>query len=224
MASLAFATFKRNPALPPTMKSVFKGILSTLSLLWVSPLLVLFGLSADRDTIRYDTKCWIENLDRPNRSPLVNLLYLLAKHPEFRNLFYHRIFQSNLLSRIVLALLKIVYRPCPYLFIDNSSKIGSGLFLQHGFSTIIMADMGENCWVNQQVTIGYKDRSGRPSIGNNVRITAGAKVLGNIKVGDNVVVGANAVVVKNVPANCVVVGVPAYIVKRDGVKVNEPLV
>nr|WP_275994314.1 hypothetical protein [Argonema antarcticum] len=87
-----------------------------------------------------------------------------------------------------------------------------------------MADIGENCWINQQVSIGYKDKTGRPKIGDNVRITAGAKVLGNITVGNNVTVGANAVVIKNVPDNCVVVGVPAYIVKKNGLKVKEELV
>jgi serine O-acetyltransferase len=60
-------------------------------------------------------------------------------------------------------------------------------------------------------------------IGDNVRIGAGAKVLGGITLGDNVSVGANAVVVKDVPPNCVVVGVPAYIVKRDGKRVRESL-
>ena len=87
-----------------------------------------------------------------------------------------------------------------------------------------MADLGENCWVNQQVTIGHKDKTGRPQIGNNVRITAGAKIIGNLKIGDHVTVGANAVVVKDIPDLCIVVGVPAYIIKRDGVKVKEELV
>jgi serine O-acetyltransferase len=120
--------------------------------------------------------------------------------------------------------LKFFYKQCPYLFLDTSCNIGPGLFIQHGFSTIIMADMGENCWINQQVTIGYKDKNSRPTLGNKVRITAGAKVIGDVKIGDNVTVGANAVVVKNVPDNCVVVGVPAYIVKKNGVKVKEELV
>jgi serine O-acetyltransferase len=120
-------------------------------------------------------------------------------------------------------LLNLIYPKVPSLFLDYSCHIGAGLFIQHGFSTMIMADMGKNCWVNQQVTIGYKDKSGRPKIGNNVRITAGAKVIGNIQIGDNVTVGANAVVVKNVPSDCVVAGVPASIIKRNGVRVTEKL-
>lgn len=57
-----------------------------------------------------------------------------------------------------------------------------------------------------------------------MRVTAGAKVLGAIAVGDNVTIGANAVVVKDVPSDCVVVGIPAYIIERNGIKVREPLI
>jgi len=109
-----------------------------------------------------------------------------------------------------------------YIYADN---IGKGLFIQHGFATIIAAkSIGENCWINQQVTIGYSNDTDMPTLGNGVTINAGAKVIGNVTIGDNSVVGANAVVVKNVPANCTVVGIPAYIVKRDGVRVNEKLI
>jgi serine O-acetyltransferase len=83
--------------------------------------------------------------------------------------------------------------------------------------------MGENCWINQQVTIGYSNATDRPTLANNVTVSAGAKVIGKLSVGENSIVGANAVVVKNVPANATVVGVPAYIVRKDGVKVKQPL-
>jgi serine O-acetyltransferase len=62
-----------------------------------------------------------------------------------------------------------------------------------------------------------------PIIGNNVYIGAGAKILGSITIGDNVIIGANAVVTRNVPPNCTVAGVPARIIKRDGVRVKESL-
>src|SRR5258708_25971434 len=106
----------------------------------------------------------------------------------------------------------------------SSDSIVSGLFIQHGFATIIMAkSIGKNCWINQQVTIGYADRASAPIIGDGVTINAGAMVLGNITVGDNVTIGANAVVIKNVPSNCTVVGVPAYIIRKDGIPVRERL-
>ena len=92
----------------------------------------------------------------------------------------------------------------------ESTEIGGGLFIQHGFATMIAAkSIGENCWINQQVTIGYKDNTTPPVIGNNVVITCGAKVLGPISVGDGAVIGANAVVVRDVEPGAVMGGVPA---------------
>ena len=70
-------------------------------------------------------------------------------------------------------------------------------------------EIGENCWINQQVTVGYKGSNIPPVIGNNVTITCGAKVLGNIHVGDGAVIGANAVVIRDVEEGAVMAGVPA---------------
>lgn len=96
----------------------------------------------------------------------------------------------------------------------NGGGIGGGLRLMHGFSTMILVkEMGMNCMVNQQVTIGWAN-GGVPTIGNNVWIAAGAKVLGPITIGDDVIIGANAVVVKDVPSHSIVAGVPAKIIKR----------
>jgi serine O-acetyltransferase len=111
-------------------------------------------------------------------------------------------------------------------FYINTASIGPGLFLQHPFATIIDAkSIGKNCWINQQVTVGHTDATGlsHPTIGDNVFIFAGAKTLGGITIGDGAVIGAGAVVTKSVPAGCTVVGNPAYIVRRNGVKCREPL-
>ncbi len=106
----------------------------------------------------------------------------------------------------------------------DTEIIGEGLFIQHGIATIIAAkSIGINCWINQQVTIGYSYDTDSPVLLDNVRIYAGAQVIGKLTIGNNSQVGANAVVVKSVPDNCVVVGVPAYIVKRNGVRVTEKL-
>jgi len=148
---------------------------------------------------------------------IYTFIHLMTYHPEYRNLFYCRIgFIGKILSCLC--------RPMPMLYL-RTKDIGPGLFIQHGYCTDIggKVKIGRNCSINQMVSIGYTNDIDCPTIGNNVKIHAGAKVLGNVRVGDNSIVGANAVVVKNVPENCTVVGVPAYIVRRNGLKVKEPL-
>ena len=111
---------------------------------------------------------------------------------------------------------RILYKPIPDL-IFGTADIGGGLFIEHGFSTIISAkSMGENCWINQQVTIGYTNGQDSPIIGNNVRIGAGAIVIGNVYVGDDAVVGAGTVVTHDVPAKATIVGnKPLQIYKKQ---------
>lgn len=105
----------------------------------------------------------------------------------------------------------------------HTRTIGPGLYIQHGNSTGINAvSIGKNFWINQNCCIGWQGK-GHPTIGDNVRVGVGAIVLGGITIGDNVNIGANAAIVKDVPSNCTVIGNPAYIVKRDGVKVWEKL-
>ncbi|MGL5805681.1 MAG: serine O-acetyltransferase [Xenococcaceae cyanobacterium] len=205
------------------MKSFIRQFFFSIKLIFAYPLLIPFLLTTEREIILSDVRKWAKIFKWYESAETTQLLRLLQEAPEFRNLYYFRLFKGNLTGRVWMYLLKIIYPQCPYFLLDTSCNIGAGLFIQHGLSTIIMADLGDDCWVNQQVTIGHRDSTGRPKIGNNVRITAGAKVIGNITIGDNVTVGANAVVVKNIPPNCVVVGIPAYIVKRDGIKVEEKL-
>ena len=129
---------------------------------------------------------------------------LLSIDKAFRSLFLYR--QKN---RPYRRWVRLLYPPLDSLYI-MTPDIGGGLFIQHGFSTYIAAEsIGENCWINQQVTIGYKDSSRPPIIGNGVMITCGAKVLGPITIGDHVTIGANAVVVKDLPSDSVWGGVPA---------------
>ncbi|NVO86098.1 serine O-acetyltransferase [Hymenobacter terrestris] len=102
----------------------------------------------------------------------------------------------------------------------STPNIGPGLFIQHGFATIIAAkSIGRDCWINQQVTIGFSNDIDCPIIEDNVKIFAGAKIIGKVIIGSNSIIGANTVIVKNIPKNCTVVGSPAYIIKVDGVRV-----
>lgn len=98
------------------------------------------------------------------------------------------------------------------------------VYIQHGYGTIISAkSIGTDCWINQLVTIGHSNVGKNPIIGNNVQIGTGAIVIGDITIGNNVLIGAGSVVVKSVPDNCTVVGNPARIIKKNGIKLNEIL-
>lgn len=203
------------------------NILYALQILRAAPHIFLLNTSTARPIIEKDIEKWIEEhqfTEYVNRPKWRALVWLLWRFPEFRNLFYYRIAkEAHLMARIILEIAKLFYKRMDTLYIYSES-IGEGLFIQHGFSSIIGAEViGKNCWINQEVTLGYVGESGLPILEDNVHITAGAKVLGGVTIGENSIVGANAVVVKNVPPNCTVVGIPAYIIRRDGKKVNEPL-
>lgn len=112
--------------------------------------------------------------------------------------------------------------------IHPGATIGEGLFIDHGSGVVIgeTAEIGDNVTIYQGVTLGGtgKEKGKRhPTIGDNVVISTGAKVLGSFTVGDNVKIGAGSVVLKAVPPNCTVVGVPGRIVIRDGLKVDQDL-
>jgi serine O-acetyltransferase len=110
--------------------------------------------------------------------------------------------------------------------IHPGAKIGKRLFIDHGMGVVIgeTCEIGDDVVLYQGVTLGGtgKEKGKRhPTIGNNVVISSGAKVLGSFKVGDNSKIGANAVVLQEVPPNSTVVGIKARVVKRDGVSVNR---
>ena len=110
--------------------------------------------------------------------------------------------------------------------IHPGAKIGKGFFIDHGSGVVIgeTTEIGDHCLVYQGVTLGGtgKEKGKRhPTLGNNVMVGAGARVLGPFKVGDNAKIAANAVVLEEVPPNCTAVGVPARIVRRNGKKVND---
>lgn len=133
------------------------------------------------------------------------LLELLNSFKEFRNIFY--------LRYRLLRHLRLLMPPLSSLYI-NTENVGMGLFVQHGFSTVVSAkSIGKNCWINQQVTIGHTAQ-GAPIIGDNVRIGAGAIVIGNIKIGNNVTIAAGATVNMDIPDNSLVVPQKARIIEN----------
>lgn len=112
--------------------------------------------------------------------------------------------------------------------IHPGAQIGKGFFIDHGSGVVIgeTTIVGANVTLFQGVTLGGtgKETGKRhPTVGDNVVIGTGAKVLGNISIGNNAYIGANAVVIRNVPPNSTVVGVPGHITKQDGQKIDITL-
>jgi len=131
--------------------------------------------------------------------------------------------KKNYFSKVLLLFVKIIYKHIQHstgIQIPFGTHIGPGLRFFH-YGTIIMAFdtiLGENSSIHQGVTIGRVfagPYAGTPTIGDNVVVFAGAKILGAVHVGDNAVIGANAVVTRDVPDNCVVAGVPAKVITTD---------
>lgn len=176
----------------------------------VAPMRLAFMATDQRGVIDADVDRWYE-ITKPPCSRARAFSWFVARYPEFRTLLAYRLRRGNLAGAALGAVLGVVYRGERTLHLA-SSEIGPGLFIQHGFATIVAARrVGANCWINQQVTIGFDSPEDRPVLGDRVSVHAGAKVLGAVTVGDGARIGANAVVIKDVPPGATAVGVPARI-------------
>lgn len=180
----------------------------------------LYKRSPARDIIEKDVVRWVDQIEpaRSKDSIVENLTWLLNTEvlAEYRNLFYYRIgHPSGVLDRLFLSLARLFYKPRNLLSIETS-QIGSGFIIKHGFNAVIRAErIGTNCMIFQGVTIGSKHPGGGlPILGDHVHISTGAKVLGPITIGDYSVVAANSVVTKDMPMYGTAAGVPARIMKR----------
>lgn len=151
---------------------------------------------------------------------------VILTYPGFHAICLHRL--AHLLDHlhipIIPHLIMWISRILTGIEIHPSAKIGGGFFIDHGFGVVIgeTSEIGRNVTLFQGVTLGGtgKETGKRhPTVGDNVVIGAGAKVLGGITVGDNVYVGANAVVLNTIGNDCTVVGVPGHCVRVDGRRV-----
>jgi len=124
---------------------------------------------------------------------------------------------AYVIARLVLKRYERMYG----IAIPAATRIGSGLYVGHHGGIVVNSEaaLGRNCNISQGVTIGQSNRGARkgvPSIGDNVYMGPGAKLVGAIRVGSNVAVGANCVVTDDVPDNGVVVGVPGRVISDEG--------
>ena len=149
-----------------------------------------------------------------------NVAEVILLYPGFHALFTHRI-AHFLYNRKLFFLARLVSQLSRHLTgieIHPGAKIGRKLFIDHGMGIVFgeTTEIGDNCTIYHGVTLGGtgKDVGKRhPTLGDNVLIGAGAKVLGPVYIGDNVRIGAGSVVLKNIPANATAVGVPAEVVR-----------
>lgn len=168
----------------------------------------------------------IQSRDPAARTPIEIILLYQGLHAlvyyRIANFFYRKnlFFMARAISQFARGLTGIEIHP--------GAKIGKGFFIDHGMGVVIgeTTVIGDNVLLYQGVTLGgtgLEKGKRHPTIGDNVVIGTGAKVLGNITIGDNSYIGANAVVIKDVPANSTVVGVPGRITKQDGKKIDISL-
>ena len=156
-----------------------------------------------------------------------NWLEVLVCYPGLQALFFHR-FAHWLHKASVPFLPRFISHLARFLTgveIHPGAKIGKGVFIDHGMGVVIgeTAIIGNYSLIYQGVTLGGTGKeSGKrhPTLGKNVVVGGGAKVLGNIQIGDNVRIGAGSVVLKNVSSNCTVVGIPGRAVHCSGEKVG----
>ena len=149
----------------------------------------------------------------------VSNIEVILAYPGFHARQWHRLAHSlydagvPLLPRLVSHLSRFLTG----IEIHPGAKIGEGLFIDHGMSVVIgeTAVIGDNCHLYQSITLGgtsMKRVKRHPTLGKNVVVGAGARLIGDIEIGDNARIGAGSVVVTNVPANATVVGVPGHVV------------
>lgn len=187
-----------------------KSVVVVLSTIRLLPHILLFVMSKKQDIIQKDLDRYADNYSEKKLSSTFDrvmfFIQMMTFLEEYRNVFYLR-------HRVLAHFLGFLCPPMKSLRIDVNT-CGPGLFVHHGFGTMVTAEtIGSNFTIRQLATIGYVNNAvDYPKIGNNVTIAAGARVLGAVTVGDDAVVAANSVVIADVPPGVTVMGVPAKVI------------
>jgi serine O-acetyltransferase len=174
------------------------------------------------DALRRDVQVVLER-DPAARSRLEVLLCYPGVHALALHRLAHRLWRAGWTTPA--RFLSHVSRFLTGIEIHPAARIAPGLFIDHGMGVVIgeTAEIGENVTLLQGVTLGgtsLRREKRHPTIGNNVVIGAGAKIIGAFRIGDHSRIGAGSVVVREVPPNAVVVGVPGRVTYKDGQRVG----
>ncbi|MGE4344288.1 MAG: serine O-acetyltransferase [Geoalkalibacter sp.] len=177
------------------------------------------------DTLKQDIKAVYD------RDPAVrSVAEVLFCYPGFHALLFYRLARALWTRKLYFfgRFVSHIGRFLTGIEIHPGARIGKGFFIDHGMGVVIgeTAEIGENCTLYHGVTLGgtsWAKEKRHPTLGDNVIIGSGAKVLGPFTVGSGSKIGSNSVVVKEVPPNSTVVGVPGRMVISEGKKVEEKL-
>ncbi len=164
-----------------------------------------------------------------NKDPAAkSLLEVLTGYPGIKAVLLHRVahFFWTLGMPFIPRYISDIARGITAIEIHPGAKIGSDFFIDHGAGVVIgeTAEIGNNVTLYAGVVLGGTTNDPikrHPTLGNNIVVGTGAKILGPIKIGDNVKIGANSVVVNDVPPNSVVVGVPGRVISKKGEKIDK---
>lgn len=167
---------------------------------------------------------------KKNDPAAISTLNVLINYPGVHAIFFHRIsyFLNSHGLKFLARFLSQISRFFTGIEIHPGATIGKRFFIDHGMGIVIgeTAEVGDDVMMFHQVTLGGSgNQTGKrhPTIGNNVMLSAGSKIVGAVVIGDNCKIGANSVVLGDVPNNATVVGIPGKIVKLDGQRVNIDL-
>ena len=175
------------------------------------------------DEVKADVSSVLERDPAAKSKIEVLLLYsgvhaLLAYRVSHKLYVSKHYFSARLVSQLARSMTGIEIHP--------GAKIGKGLFIDHGMGVVIgeTTEIGDNCTIYQGVTLGGtgKETGKRhPTLGDNVMVGSGAKVLGPVRLGNNTKIASGAVVLRDIPENSTAVGMPAKVVRQSGKKVTD---
>lgn len=192
--------------------------LFTLARIWAYPLWWTAMHSSAREDILADVEWWVECLKDEQLAALdtpTRFAYFAGALPEFRTLLHYRLRGTSPLP--LRLLMRRLYKGQEAVIFEPDS-LGPACFIQHGIATLVAAkSIGSHFYLHQQVTIGFTDQSGAPTIGDHVTVGAGALVLGDITLGDGAFIGAGAIVLDDVGPGEVMVSPKASLLKRRAV-------